>query len=202
MWINEGNEMGLPFRKTDTVAIAEVISALESYSLDFEQLIIAPGGLPEKLPEIALAHTSHGCAFYAGPMLDAVPNSQFFNSLGFEFGFAYTTHHNREEGWLEIARLIEKHDKPGIDHLLITVGGPNNKGLGFLTEEVLWAFMLEEPIAPVKPSYLATVTVHVWGTGAIVELIPEYKVITLGLYPSGFALSHHSTVRVQVPVTS
>lgn len=199
MWFRQGQEQGLPFRINDEAAIQEVVAALENYCPDFERLKVAAHELPQHAPDLDLEHTTRGCTFYAVPMVNAVPNSNFFNSMGFELGYAYTTRHNREAGWREIARLINKHDKPNIDHLLITVGGPNELGFGFISEEVLMSFMLEQPAVIEAPKHLSHVIIHVWGSGGIFQIVPTFQVITPALYPAGFAISHHTAVTVPLP---
>jgi hypothetical protein len=62
------------------------------------------------------------------PLVSAAPGTILFVLRGFEVGLAFATTHTAESVWEEIARLINDHDQPGVDELLISVGVPNAHG--------------------------------------------------------------------------
>lgn len=176
MWFGSPTDQNaLPYKAQDQAAIRELVAALAAVAVDLKRLRLPTAELPGQAPDLDLKHTAHGCTFYVVPMVDIPSGSLFFASTGFEIGFAYTTKHDRDEGWAEVKRLVKQHDKPGVDHLLITVGGPNERGLAFLSEEAFMDFMLQQRVTIEAPQHLSRVTVHMWSTARIVELLPNAR---------------------------
>ena len=62
------------------------------------------------------------------PLLGGAPGSMLFTLAGFDIALAYTTLLTAEEAWSEVQRLVDSHDKPGVDLLLVTAGGPDANG--------------------------------------------------------------------------
>ncbi|KND27289.1 hypothetical protein IQ64_45385 [Streptomyces stelliscabiei] len=73
----------------------------------------------------------------------------------------------QEATFEELSRVIGQHDQENIDHLLITVGGPDREGYIYPGEEFLCRFAQEY-----RPSctYLRRVTLHSFMTGEVTEL--------------------------------
>ena len=125
------------------------------------------------------------------PMVNAAPSTRFFDTLGFEMGLVFTTAHGHTEGWAEIQRLVSQHDKPGVHDLLVTIGGPDDTGFCFLTEEAFADFLLRAPVSLSTPNHIQRVIMHFWSQGRILEVYPTLRVMCAGAYPLGFALPHH-----------
>lgn len=181
-----------PHKAQDKNAIEQIIEMLKTVKSNPKQLLIPWGELPEQAPDIGAVKTEKGCGFYPIPMLRGYPVTRFFNLTGFEMALSYTSAHSQEEGWIELRRLIQDHDKKEIKHLLITVGGPSKDGLVFLADETLTYFMLEDSIPKLETAYLETIILHIWTKGTIIKLFPEYEVITWGLFPNGLNLAFNS----------
>ncbi len=190
MWFPRESDrwLHLPHRAaTDRDALNAVVCGLAEHHLDPNPPRVDPETpLPEMHPGIQ-AHSTHGCTFYGLPIGAVLPPTRLFAAVGFELSLGYASTHARESGWREIMTVIAAHDKPGIDHLLITVGGPNREGRGFLSEELMVVSLLEEPPNQLpSPAHLSRVVIHLWGSGRILELLPENRVLCPGLRPSQF----------------
>lgn len=152
MWFGTEAELtALPHSARDAAAIEEVAEALADYPVDVTTLRSAA-----ELPRFNLERsgTRSGCTFYAAPMVGPLPDTSFFASTGFELGIGYQTSHDSHSLWRELGRLIERHDQPSIDHLLVTVVGPDRNGFAFPSEGALTDFMLGQPEPLERPSHL------------------------------------------------
>jgi hypothetical protein len=190
----EGSDgkLTLPFRSSDDRAAMDLAEALSEYAPDPSSLLLPSAELPLQAPRLPIGGIQ-GCRFYAVMMTDAVPATDFFAFTGFELGLAYNSSHSRQSVVHELQRVITKHDQPGIDHLLITAGGPDNGGLSYLSEHVLSAFMLEQRFRLRQTKHLSRVCLHLWHTGAIVQLLPEYRVICGDIYAAGISVASHQS---------
>jgi hypothetical protein len=103
-------------------------------------------------------------------MLNSVPTGPFFSVAGYEVVLAYTTVHTATaiSGCLD--RLVRKHDKPGVDTLLITSGGPDRNGIMYPLEQMISDFYLAHPIA-LKTDYISRIIMHRWPTGDAYDLL-------------------------------
>lgn len=148
--------------------------------------------LPLEAPDLGIATTPAGWQFYATPILVAAPLSVFFTKMGFELAFVYPTEHTPEEGWQEVARLVQQHDRAEINDLVITVGGPDRMGTIHPAEEAVFDFMLDSSYA-VSPvlQYVGRVFAHGWETGRIIQVHPEVKVVSPGQFVGAIA-AHQS----------
>lgn len=128
--------------------------------------------------------------FYAMPMQRAVPCSMFFLRTGFEIGMAYSTTDTTTTIWQELLRVVRDHDQNRIDHLLITVGGPDQDGFMFPAESYLIDTALNMPEPLTDLHHLSRVSLHFWPNGRIVELYP-----TLGstpiIYPGQYSAAYY-----------
>ncbi len=192
MWfLGKDGRHPLPPRVGSVDEIGDVIASLKKYRVDFSKLCVPfDQPPPQQAPPLPLERTSSGCAFYAVPMVNAVPSTRFFDMLGFELGLAFTSRHGHADGWEEVGRLVAGHDKPGVDHMIITVGGPNGSGLGFPTEERLMEFLLDAPEPIQTPAHIRQVRVHFWSTGRVVEIVPMVQEVRGSVHPLGFVPAH------------
>src|SRR6185437_10015455 len=114
--------------------------------------------------------------FYAIPLVGATPTTMLFTMAGFELGLAYTTVLTAQAAWQEVQRLVDQHDQPGVDKLLITADAPDRRGQIFPAEEAIASFLLETPLGLTRPpSHIKQVLLHSWATGHAAELHPVVK---------------------------
>lgn len=190
MYFNQSTVLlGPPPRRADTAAMEEIVEALAQYDADPQRLWILDDAEPPDSPDIAAVTTSFGCTLYAVPMAMAAPVTSFFAATGFELGVGVQTVHTREEAWRQIEEIVTRKDKQGTDHLLITVGGPDDRGFAFLSEELVASMGLEGQHPPQTPRHLKSVRMHFWSTGRVVEVLPEVTEITDPAY-HGYVRSH------------
>lgn len=180
-----------PHRTSDTAALDELVQALAEYDPPADALKHAGGPPPETLPEIPLAGTGAGAKFYGVPILGGVPGSMLFTLAGFDIGLAYTTPITDEGAWEEVQRLVDKHDQPGVDLLVITAGGPDVKGNVFPAEEAVARFLIDHPVGLAsEPKHIQRIVLHSWATGEATILFPEVQPLFGPLYTSMVPLHH------------
>jgi hypothetical protein len=142
--------------------------------------------------ELGFSKVSADATFSAVPMLQAAPSTVLFTIAGFEIGLVYTTIITREKAQNELQRLVEKHDKAGVDLLLITAGGPDASGIVLPAEEAFARFVIDHEIGfDTKPKHIKQVILHSWATGTATLLYPEFTSIFGPLYQA-MAPVHHS----------
>jgi len=195
MFFGKEGKIALPLRKDKHSELKEVLNALKNYKVDASSITF-PYGSTKPMPDsfrIPYSYTQYGCTFYAVPMIGATPSSYFYTSVGFELGLAYNTTHFLSDIVSEVERIVIKHDKPAVNHLLITVGGPNEKGIGFFSEEALMEFALAQPFSMQRLSYIKQIHVHFWSTGRIVQLLPTIQNISQGV-SIGFSPAYYQNI--------
>jgi hypothetical protein len=204
VWFEDPKQPGiaLPFRKNDDAAVTELLQELAGYKPKTDQMWIPGGALPQQAPALPLASTQQGARFYAMPLASSAPSTMLFSFTGFEVGFAYTSIITATDAWQELQRLVDDHDQPGVDILLITSGGPDQSGLVFPAEEALAHFILDNPLGlPRAPKNIQHVWLHSWTTGHAVELHPNLTSMFGPLYHS-LMVEHFPLVPQQQPVAA
>jgi hypothetical protein len=197
MWFTDPPGDGRPHRELES--IAGILDALRVYQPDTswaEQTIRPPG--------VSLdsdVQTASGCCFYAVKMLDAVPASSFYEASGFELVLAYQSTHSVSSSMKELRRLVDKHDKPEIQHLVITVGGPKANGVAYPSESVLFdtAIQLGYPRLEPTPKHLSKIILHVWRDGRVIEVFPR-PAVWEPLYRGGYGPPHYALIEKKVPL--
>lgn len=171
VWFERENQLVRPCRAgRDRAAIHHIVDALSNYKVDRDRYRTDLAlEFPRQHPGWTTEQMEAGGIFYGVP-LQGYPSTRFFMSTGFELGLAFTSIADAASGWKSLIELLESHDQPGFDHLLVTVGGPDEAGFGYLAEELLLIEMLRDPKDIPKPRYVTKVTLHSWETGEIVDL--------------------------------
>lgn len=193
VWFESAEQLSLakPHKRSDISALDALVKALAEYEPKSEQLWISSGQLPEKAPELPLADTAAGARFYAVPLVAATPSSMLFTITGFELGLAYTTFLTAEAAWRELQRLVDNHDQPGVDLLLVTAGGPDANGNVFPVEEAIADFVVTHPVGlGSPPKHIQTVVLHSWATGRAMMLHPNVRALFGPLYQSMVPVHH------------
>ena len=163
----------------DRKALNELVDALAD--ADPAQHVFGP--FPEGLPpEIQLPHCqlSSGYAFYASEGSTGVPRGR--SAVRFDVAYHFQTDLRKDELVSELQRVVSQHDRQTqSSHLIVTIGGPDQDGLGYLTERQILPLLQSpsrEEVGIPDPRYLDLVRLHDWATGQIVQLFPHQPIAT------------------------
>jgi hypothetical protein len=192
--------VGKPFKRTDEAALDGLVEALAKYEPRDEQVSSESVDLPESLPSLPLEVTAEGANFYAVPLANAVPGSMLFTLAGFEIALVYTTMLTASGAWAEVQRLVDKHDKPGVELLVITAAGPDPSGTIYPLEEALAQFLIDHPLGlRPEPEHIKRVVLHRWMTGHAATLHPTVEPIFGPLYGSLVPVHHPFVIPLEQP---
>jgi hypothetical protein len=193
VWFEEPGkaELAPPFKRTDTVAVADLIQELASYQPDPSRMWIQGGTMPQQAPQPPLATTAAGARFYASPLVMNAPSTMLFSIAGFELGIAYTSFLTATAAWNIVHQLVTDHDKAGVDILLMTAGGPDQHGMVYPAEEAVAKFLVDHPQKfNNPPQHIKKIWLHSWTTGTATELWPDTKNLFGPLYQSLIPVHH------------
>jgi hypothetical protein len=191
LWFAEGG--GLPVKRAQVSAMVDAISA---YRPDPSWSAV-PNPRAAELPATTMPDTQGDASswmFYATPFFGAGhPVSRFMAATGFELALSYRSIHPPDGMWRELERLVEKHDKPGIEHAVVTVGGPDRSGLLYPADHLLFFRALEEGLPDMTTDHITTVFVHDWFEGRVL-IWQAGQWVWLGgpLYPAGLVPAHRA----------
>ena len=174
IWFETEEGTGLP-RTRKPEEVDEVVKALCEYEPATSWLQAAEdGGFPDfSTREADIQETGSNCRFYAVDFRDAFPATDFYMRTGFELALGFQTLHAIDDAWTELARLVEQKDKRAIQNLIVTVGGPNRRGLAYPSSLVLFnAAMAHVGLPRLAPKHLEEVIVHSWGSGTVTQVYP------------------------------
>jgi hypothetical protein len=167
----------LPPKRWDNSIIEPLLDAIAECRVDHAAIArlnreIADRGFPQVMPPVIqtgkLADESAG--FVANALLGPTEGARFSTGLGFEVQLHLPEHVTYGSAKANLNRIVNQHDQPRIDHLLLTAGGPDRTGVRFPGEEVIAAFLAEQPDLYVQAVHLRRVTLHLWSTRRIVEV--------------------------------
>lgn len=192
LWFDENGFSSLPPKQDD--AVEALLAGLRGYEFDPELTIPdISEGMPEQMGDIGQDDSVKGAHFYAIPMSNGTPSSHFYLSTGFELGLAFQTTHDVASAWQSITRLVDSHDNPETQILIISVGAPDRRGLSYPSETALMSFALEQPApAPIEPNHVQEVLLHSWLDGAVNRVYPVIDCVAAPLYQGGFVPAHFS----------
>lgn len=197
VWLTDDTgDIRLPHRKPQQVQ--EVVDALRDYIPDVSWTKDPQVVRGEQLGDTDIRSTPSGCTFYAAELVGAAPSTQFFAATGFELALAFQSEHAHDAAWAELSRLVAKHDKAEIDHLIVTVAGPNERGLSYPSESLLLDAALHAGLPRLSPEHLSRVVLHSWTDGRIITLHPEPS-LRAPLYPGGYFSPHYSLIAPPQP---
>jgi hypothetical protein len=122
---------------------------------------VAANGLPEKWPSDVGPHWTAGkeAGFSAVPVQPGSLVSDFAHALGFEIQLRMSQQLLASELRVDLQRVVPDHNKPEIEQLLITAGGPDRHGLRHPGEETALRLVLGTSSA-LKARYLQQITFH------------------------------------------
>jgi hypothetical protein len=200
LWFDQDGFSSLPPKEED--AVQALPSALRDYEFNPElTLQDVAEGPPEHLGDFGKQSSGKGAHFYAIPMSNGTPSSFFFLSTGFELGLGFQTSHDTPSAWSSITRLINSHDNPQTQMLVISVAAPDRNGLSYPSEIALMDFALSRPAPPIAPRHIEEVYLHSWMDGALTRVHPVVDCIAGPLYQGGFLPSHFSLAPLPVYVS-
>lgn len=105
-----------------------------------------------------------------------MPGSVMFTIHGFEIGMAYTSLITSSAAWQIVQKLVDDHDQPGVDVLIITAGAPDGRGNVYPAEEALAVFLVDNPgVLARLPTHVKKVWLHSWSTGRATALYPVFE---------------------------
>jgi len=116
----------------------------------------------------------NGAGFYVN--LRYSDDESRYLPMGFEVRLNMQSTDSVSGLFARLNKLVTDHDKAGIQHLLITAGGPDQHARCYSEENMTVRFLLDEhsdlqPEAKgLKAKHLRRVTIHSWGSKTIVDL--------------------------------
>lgn len=169
-----GQTSGTPPRRSDDELIEPLLTLMDGERVDHAKAArvaqqAATSGFPDQFPTGIMAGgrlPDGEAGFFANPVYDpAVHDVPKEGPL--TVGLHKTEHFTISQARELLQRLVSKHDKPEIQHLLVTAGGPDRDGLRYPGEEMLAHFVIEQPDLHVNAIHLKRVTLHLWGQASI-----------------------------------
>jgi hypothetical protein len=89
--------------------------------------------------------------------------------------------------------LVDSHDRPGVDLLLVTAGGPDTNGNIFPVEEAVAHFVASNALGLTRPpEHIKRVVLHSWATGRATMLHPNVRPLLGPLYHA--MTPHHHAI--------
>ncbi len=179
IWFGE-NLSGLPPKRWDDSVVEPLLDCIADCQVDHAAIArlnqeIAERGFPQVMPPVIETRTTpDGTAgFVANALLGPMDGARFSTGLGFEVQLQMSVHVTATSARVNLDRIVHQHDKPEIDHLLLTAGGPDRGGMRFPGEEAVAAFIAEQPGLSVAAGCLERVTLHLWSARRIIEIAVE-----------------------------
>jgi hypothetical protein len=182
----------LPHKRNDDEAIEALVKQLGRFKPGSPgEPLGQPSDYSQALQRMGVVSSGFGCLFYALPMHEAVPATEFFNRTGFELACCYESLHTASSIVGEVNRLVHQHDKNGVDWLLITASGPRRDGLVHASEMTLADSLMRTVLPLVRPTHIRRVLLHVFPVGSVYELFPGRKWLAKPQYMGGLIAAHH-----------
>jgi hypothetical protein len=182
----------LPHKGTDLPAIDALVEKLRGLTPgEAGQAVGQPSDYIRELQEMGVVSSGYGCLFYALPMHEATPATEFFARTGFEFACLYESLHTATTIVSELDRLVRQHDRAGVDVLLITVAGPRRDGLFHPSEMVLGNTFIQSDLPIARPRYIRRVLLHLFPIGGCYEAFPRRDWWISPQYRGGLVTAHH-----------
>jgi hypothetical protein len=170
IWFGEGM-VGLPARPNDDAIITAILDLLAGAEVDRDAVnannaeIAKTGGLPEQIPPgvITQGQAPDGSAgFLANVVCEPEEAVAVLGELGFQALLHMPDQVPLKEALDELQRIVDKHDKPEIEALLITAGGPDREGICYPAESLIASNLATEGHLTVTADHLKAATLHIW----------------------------------------
>lgn len=176
VWFGE-NLDELPPKRWDDSIIEPLLDAVADCKVDHAAIArltqeVAERGFPQVLPPVIETGKTpdESAGFVANAVLGPTEGVRFSTGLGFEVQLHLPEQVTYGSAQANLDRIVNQHDQPQIEHLLLTAGGPDRTGMRFPGEEVIAGFLAEQPALFVEVQHLRRVTLHLWSARRIVEV--------------------------------
>jgi hypothetical protein len=155
----------------DRAALNELVGALAETDPRELRFAAPPDGWPDKL-DLPRRELPSGYTFYTTE--GSTGTARGPSRVRFDIAYYFQTDLQKDELVAELHRVVSQHDSdPLSDHLIVTIGGPDQDGLAYLTEFQILPTLLSpspDPLAITDPTNLDRVRLYDWATGQIIEL--------------------------------
>jgi len=190
----------LPHKSSDEQAIEALVERLSRFEPgSASEPLGQPSDYVQSLQRMGVVSSGFGCLFYALPMHETVPATEFFARTGFELACLYESLHSATSIVGEVNRLVHQHDKKGVDWLLVTVSGPRRDGLIHPSEMILAKSLVRTALPLASPRYIRRVLLHLFPIGGVYELFPNRKWWAHPQYEGGIIVAHHRRAALEQP---
>jgi hypothetical protein len=75
------------------------------------------------------------------------------------------------DAFARLQNIVRSHDRPEIDHILVTAGGPDTRGYRYPAEEAIANLLLCSANSGVEAKYIKRVTMHIWHSKVIADIV-------------------------------
>jgi hypothetical protein len=167
----------LPPKRWDDSVIEPLLDAISACHVDHAAVAqlnaeIAERGFPQVMPPVIQTGTTadQAAGFVANALLGPLGGMRFSTGLGFEVQLSRQRDITPNDAYDLLTRIVNAHDQPQIDHLLLTAGGPDTTGYRYPSEEAIAGFLLGEAELKLYVKHLKRVTLHLWFARRIVDI--------------------------------
>lgn len=176
VWFGEQMQEQPP-KRTDASLLDPLLDALGDAHVDHAAHRalsdeIAKRGFPDVLPPIMTeGKTPDGDAgFIANVACEPEQAHERFGELGFGIQLHMPRQVTATDVAGELSRLVSKHDKPEIEALVITAGGPDRNGVRYPAEEAFASLAVTDGESAIEAAYLTQVRLHLWSACTIHDI--------------------------------
>jgi hypothetical protein len=170
----------LPPKRMDDTVITPLLDALAAATVDRNATVafaaeVASKGFPATLPPIVSeGKIDDGRAgFVANIVCDPEQANQQFGALGFGLQLHLPNLVTLTEMRSELQRIVSSHDRPEIEYLLVTAGGPDREGIRYPAEELFAALLMQDQDCVVSAVHVRCVTLHLWSAAEVRQIDVE-----------------------------
>jgi hypothetical protein len=172
-----GDLTELPPRRRDDTIVEPLLDAFETCSVDglpVEEAATRAATRGLGMPMVGQSQTPGGeAAFVANFVPPGSLGGEVFERFGFDVHLQMQIQLSETDVRSKIEDVVKGHDKPEIEHLLVTAGGPDQEGLRYPSEELAARFLIDCGPPKLAPVHLQKVTLHLWDAGEVVPLHPS-----------------------------
>ncbi len=167
----------LPPKRSDDSIVDPLLDAIAACKVDFQAIQalnaqIAERGFPQVMPPVIATGTTpdKSAGFVANVLVERAEGIRFSTGLGFEVQLSRPICVTVSEAAARLQRIVRDHDRPQIDHLLLTAGAPDLTGYRYPAEEAIAKFLLQDTEFAVPTKHLKQISVHLWFSREIAQV--------------------------------
>jgi hypothetical protein len=159
----------LPPRRGDDALVEPLLALMGGATVDHQAAAalaaeIQQSGFPEQFPPrtIATGRTEDESAMFVANIVADPAGGQVPLDRPVSVDLQLAEHLTVSQLVDRLQALTKDHDKPEIDWLLVTAGGPDRDGLRYPGEEMAASFLLDHAVPPIATEHISRVVVHLW----------------------------------------